>query len=369
MANQNNQANGVNPVNPENKPYRRRHFSIFWPLLLIALGVFLFLNNVGVVPGSGWDVVVRLWPLLLIAGGLDGLFRREGLVWAVVLIGLGLAFLLSNLGYLSISAWEVIVRFWPVFLVAVGLDILIGHRRPWAPVIGAIVGLLLVGGIALLIFAAPGITNQRTEAINFALNDVTQAHGSIDMAVGRLDLTSGAGAAALMDGTVNLGASGTLRQSGPTSGNPASFSLGADNSSYVSFGVNDTDHWTLHLNPAVTYSLDVNMGVGDEIFNLTDLSVSSLNLNLAVGRSEVWLPVKGSVTGSIRGAVGEETIYVPRGAVVHLNLETGLTSVSIPSDYTRSDNVVSSPTQQTDGPTITLNVAQALGAVNVRYLP
>jgi hypothetical protein len=369
MINQDKPSGGVNPVNSqENEPYRRRHFSIFWPVLLIALGAFLFLNNVGVVPGSGWDLVLRLWPLLLIAGGLDGLLRRQGLVWSVVLIGLGLAFLLSNLGYLSISAWEVIVRFWPVFLVALGLDILIGRRGPWAQVIGAVVGLLLVGGIAAILFVSPGISNQRTETVNFAMNNVTQASGSINMAVGQLDLTSGSAATALMDGTVKLGTSGALLQNGPTGANPAAFSLGADNSSYVSFGVNDTDHWTLHLNPAVTYSLNVNMGVGDANITLNDLSVSYINFNMAVGSSEVRLPARGSVTGEIKGAVGEETIYVPKGAVVRLNLDTGLTSVSFPPDFTRSGDLVTSPSQS-DGPSITLTLAQALGAINVRYLP
>jgi hypothetical protein len=369
MTDQNSPSGEITPETPQSQPPRRRHFSIFWPLLLIALGAFLFLNNVGAVPGSGWDIALRLWPLILIAWGLDGLLRRQGLVWAVVLTGLGLAFLLGNLGYLSISSWEVIVRFWPVFLVALGLDILIGRRGPWSAVIGVVVGLLLVGGIALILFAAPGISGQRSVAVNFVLNDAAQANGAIDMAVGRLDLTSGSAATALMDGTVNLGGTGSLIQSGPSGTNPASFSLSADNSSYVSFGLNDTDHWTLHLNPAVTYSLNVNMGVGEGVVNLSDLAVSSIDFNMAVGRCELRLPAKGSVSGSIKGAVGEADIYVPRGANVRLNLNTGVTGVSLPPDYTRNGNVVTSPSQSSDGPTITLNVAQAVGAINVRYLP
>ena len=363
--------NPINPVNPahqDKQPIRRRHFSLFWPLLLISIGAFLFLSNIGVVQGSGWDMVFRLWPLLLIVGGLDGLFRREGLVEAVVLIGLGLAFLLSNLGYLSISAWEVIARFWPVFLVALGLDILIGHKRPWAPLIGVVVGLLLIGGIAYLIVAAPGVANQRTETVNYTMNDVTQANGSITMAVGRMDLSSGAAAGSLMDATLKFGAQGTARKTLPA-GNPASFGLSADNSTYLSFGANDTDHWTLLMNPVVTYSLDVNMAVGEEFLNLTDLSVNQIDLNMAVGRSEVRLPAKGSVSGSIKGAVGETTLYLPHGAVVNIRLDTGLTSVNYPTDYTRLGDVISTPSQQSDGPTINLSINQALGVINIRYLP
>jgi hypothetical protein len=365
MANQEIQPN---PNNQDNRVPRRRHFSIFWPLLLITAGVLVFLSNIGVVQGGGWDLVLRLWPLLLIVGGLDGLLRREGMVGAVLLVGLGVIFLLSNLGYLALSAWEVIVRFWPVFLVALGLDILIGRRRPWAPIVGVLVGLLLVCGIVFLVTAAPGVTNQRSEAVNFTLNDVTQANGSITMAVGRLDMSSGAATGALMDGDLRLGVLGAIHKTDPT-GSPASFSLSADNSTYVSFGVNDTDHWSLHLNPAVTYSLNTTMGVGEAVLNLADLSVSTLDINMAVGRSEIRLPIKGSVNGSIKSAVGETVIIVPHGALVRITVDTGLAGVNFPADYTRSGNLVSSPAGQTDGPTVNLSVNQALGAVSIRYLP
>jgi hypothetical protein len=350
-------------VQPE-RVTRRRHFSIFWPVLLISVGVFLFLNNINVIQGSGWDLVLRLWPLLLIVGGLDGLFRREGLVGAVVLIGLGVVFLLSTLGYLSLSAWEIILRFWPVFLVALGLDILIGHRRPWAPILGAVVGLVLVAGVAVLIISAPSITNVRTEPVSFALNAVSQSNGRINMAVGRLDLGSGAAATSLADGEMRLGVLGNVRKSE----SDGSFSLDADSSSYVSFGPNQSDRWTIHLNPAVTYNLDVNMGVGEEIVGLTDLKVQNINLNMAVGRLEVRLPASGSVTGTVKGAVGETVVFVPRNASVNIHLDSGLTGVNYPPEYTKVDKELSSP-GQAGGPSVNLTVAQALGAISIRYLP
>ena len=54
--------------------------------------------------------------------------RRGGLIGPVILIGLGSVFLLINLGVLSWSVWTVIFRLWPVLLVAAGLDLLLGRR-------------------------------------------------------------------------------------------------------------------------------------------------------------------------------------------------------------------------------------------------
>ena len=46
---------------------------LFWPIILIGVGVILLLNNLGVIMGSPWEVIWRLWPVLLIAlGGAIG---------------------------------------------------------------------------------------------------------------------------------------------------------------------------------------------------------------------------------------------------------------------------------------------------------
>jgi hypothetical protein len=51
----------------------------------------------------------------------------------VILIGLGVVFLLNNPGILNWSVWDVIFRLWPVLLIAAGLDILIGRRADQVP--------------------------------------------------------------------------------------------------------------------------------------------------------------------------------------------------------------------------------------------
>ena len=59
---------------------RRRPHSLFFPLLLIAVGIVMLLNALNMIQGSTLDILLRLWPLLFIAGGLDSLYRREGAV-------------------------------------------------------------------------------------------------------------------------------------------------------------------------------------------------------------------------------------------------------------------------------------------------
>ena len=47
--------------------------------------------------------------------------RHGGLVGPAILIGLGVVFLLNNLGMLDWGIWNILLRLWPLLLIAIGL--------------------------------------------------------------------------------------------------------------------------------------------------------------------------------------------------------------------------------------------------------
>src|SRR5919197_5037441 len=72
---------------------RPRRRSIVGPTLLIVLGGLLLLNNLGVLPWEVWGNLWRLWPLVLILVGLELLVGHRGtplwlfVIAAVVVVG------------------------------------------------------------------------------------------------------------------------------------------------------------------------------------------------------------------------------------------------------------------------------------------
>jgi hypothetical protein len=61
------------------EPSRRaRQRSFLGPLLLIAFGLFLLLDNLGALPGGSWEVLWRLWPVFLVLLGADMILRGLG---------------------------------------------------------------------------------------------------------------------------------------------------------------------------------------------------------------------------------------------------------------------------------------------------
>lgn len=94
-------------------------------LLLVALGVMFLIDTTGVW-GRDISIVGTYWPALLIAWAAWG-FITSGFVlrlWLVVVGGVGVIFLLSNLNVWALDAGQL----WPVALVAVGLMMLFGRQ-------------------------------------------------------------------------------------------------------------------------------------------------------------------------------------------------------------------------------------------------
>lgn len=126
---------------------KRRRRGLALPLVLITIGLIFLLNNLGALHGDLKTVIFRLWPILLIIGGIDYLFRSRGVLGSVVMIGGGIVFLLGGFDLLGgRGSWHVVLRLWPVLVVAFGLEMLAGKRSLWATLICVIVSLLVMGG-------------------------------------------------------------------------------------------------------------------------------------------------------------------------------------------------------------------------------
>jgi hypothetical protein len=84
-------------------------------LVLMAVGLAVLLERIGVVPLD--FVVLRLWPLLIIAAGIGKLARPlpDGSRRGGLLVLIGVWFLLNELGI-----WQ-LGQSWPLFLIAYGL--------------------------------------------------------------------------------------------------------------------------------------------------------------------------------------------------------------------------------------------------------
>ena len=144
---------GVKPIEPKvvivdaqkNKKEGETNFSVSWDgtksakkdgiwfaVLVIVLGMAFLLQRIGVVSFGIWGIV---WPAVIIGLGVSWMVKRFS-IFSLAVAGLGLYFLLFNLGEISlVLTWSII---WPSLLVLLGLSILyealIPHKNKWCGV-------------------------------------------------------------------------------------------------------------------------------------------------------------------------------------------------------------------------------------------
>jgi len=369
---------GRKDIRQEERPRTERHYrgGLFFPLLLVIVGIIFLLDNLGVLDGGAWENIFRLWPLLLVVLGLDSLVKREGIAGPLLGISLGVIFLLGNFGYLSISVWEMIFRIWPLFLIAWGIDILIGRRSLLLSLTGAALVIALLFG-ALWYFGGFGLPGQPLlggqarlagSTISQELDGAARAQVEISPSAGTLALSAqDQPANMLITGQVPEERADRLTQNFSLNGDLAIYNLKDAQPTVFMPGNSSRSAWDLRLNPEIPIDLRVNMGAGDATLDLSGLNLTHLDVNLGVGQVEVILPEGGSFEAKVSSAIGQTTIFIPGDLAVRIRAGTALSARSIPALYSEvGDNVFVSPGYEEAENKVEIDLNQAIGQVVVK---
>lgn len=347
----------------------RKPRSLFFPLLLVAAGVLLFLVNIGTIEGTAWDNISLYWPVILIIGGLDGLYKRDGWVGPLVFLGLGTVLLLGNMGILPASAWALLIRLWPVILIAIGLDVAFGRSRTALNTILRVgLGILLVAGIIWIALSSPFGMGVKVTPVEQALDGATESQISLTIPVGKLDLSGGAENELLLSGSAKLPNSLDLVQDYNEPENGRSIlELNTRGTTTIPLGTSSLE-WGFKVNSNIPVNLQTSVAVGEMNIDLSKVQMQQLKLEEAVGEISVILPCTQDGSAHFELAVGELVIYVPKGCDVNINLDTGLVHTDLPSGYLRVNDNVSNQNAEIGSPTLDLQIEVAVGEVRIREL-
>ncbi len=295
--------------------------------------------------------------------------RRSGLIGPTILIGLGIVFLLNNMGVLDWNVWEVIFRLWPVLLIAAGLDFLIGRRSIWGSLLALVLTLAVFAGALWLFGAGIGVGQAlATEEVRQDLGGATQARVAIKPGVGTLRVHALTESANLVEGLIRLGEGEGVTRDFSVEDETATFTLQSEGAS-VPFvgGWGDERTWDLGFNPDVSLRLEISLGVGESDVDLTGLTVSDLDVSLGIGQTTIILPDEGDFQAKIDGAIGQTIVVIPAGLAACIRVDTGLAGSQLPGNYQRQDDVYTSPGYGSAENRVDLEVSQAIGNVTIRH--
>ena len=291
--------------------------------------------------------------------------RHGSIFLPLVLIGLGIVFLLTNLGVVDWDVWESLVLFWPVLLIALGLDLILGRGILRGLLAFAIVAVVL-GGVAFAVYEFGGSERwaETTEPVSQALEGASRAEVRLAFGSGTLEVGALADPALLVQGEIAVARHEDLRRSFSVVEGTARFSL-ETKARFPHVGRGHRRLWSLDLNPAVPLSLIIGSGVGEARLNLADLNLTRFELGGGVGEAEISLPGRGRFEARIGGGVGRVTVRVPASLGVRIEAAGGLGSIHVPSDYARGDRIYTSPNYATAESRVDLRIAGGVGEVRV----
>ncbi|OLC10087.1 MAG: hypothetical protein AUH39_02950 [Chloroflexi bacterium 13_1_40CM_67_9] len=258
---------------------------------------------------------------------------RRGVFWPLLLIALGLIFLLQNFGFVSGISWLAVASLWPLLLVLIGLDIAFARRWPLPTLVVEVA--VIAAGLALVAYSpnlSPGIyvfgdrDGPGETDVTVPRGDATQLTLTLNGGATHSYHVSG-GATALVEAhsaspDLRVRTSGTTRAS-----------VRVDQVSPNGFprpvAVGDIQ---IRVASDVPTSLVINVGAGDFDIDLSDVGVTDARVNVGASSMRFVLPKpSGNVDIRMNGGASNISVVVPDGVETRISTTGGLLSL-------RSDN-------------------------------
>lgn len=335
--------------------------SYFGPILLITIGLVFLAKNLGIIPGEGWGTVWRLWPLLLIIGGLDDLFRREGVAWPVLMIGAGFILLLNYFGPRSMISWTQIIQLWPILIIAVGIDVIFKGQTGWKSLLGVALSIILIGAAVFLAFQGVQVQAEYLNISEDYSPDVKNAALDLSLDVGVLVVEPGSRAGRLISGSVTPR---TVADDLDEVQGRQIYELSSTQPALFPY----TGRWELMITPDLSLDLQIATSVGEMLLDLDGLELDSLQVNQGVGRMFLSLPEEASGELLIKQGVGVIEIEIPEDIRIAVDAQNGLSRVRFPADFELDEGYFASPGANSRNADLLIVVEQGVGLVSFEYM-
>lgn len=300
--------------------------------------------------------------------------HRTPLLGPLLLIVAGFVFLLNNLGVLPWSVWGTLGRLWPLILIAIGIDLIFGRRNQFVSVL---LVLLVLGAGGAFVYASSGMRtpgNLVTTPVDLRAAGVTSANVRIDLDMGNLTVGSFSSADdVLARGELEYydnggGARQEVTQDGSTA--DVEFSEAQDNNWGWNFGFFDgkpSPSWNIKLNERVPTDLEVDNGTGNMTLDLQNLQIGDLKVDAGVGNASITLPATASnSTVDIDGGTGNIELVVPEGVEARIEIDSGMGNQTVDSRFvSQGEDVYQSSGYDSARNKVTIKIDNGVGNVIV----
>ena len=286
--------------------------------------------------------------------------RQRSIFWPIVLIGVGVILLLANFNLITTANLATLSSLWPLLLVALGLEILIGRRSTLA---SGLIGLLVVGAFIFILVAGQklGLNLPSAQVIQERFSEpigsTKSAKVLVDIASDPVTINALSGSTDLFDANITHFGEMEFIVSG-TSEKSIELRKRSSAAAFTWSLPTQPTRWDIALSPAVPLDLKLIGGSGSANADLSRLQIEGLQVDVASGSFSlilpesiqayeanfeggsgslrVTLPVKTNLTLSVDGASGSISFELPTGTEVRIEVtDSGSGSLNLPRGLTQ----------------------------------
>ncbi len=294
----------------------------------------------------------------------------RGISGAVILIGLGVAFLLSNLGVINFQWWA-LWRLWPIFFILIGLDIVLG-RTTIGSIVAAMIGLVVVVGMIYWVgttessMPRPSGQSITRDIEQVELGDVDRIEAYVDIGAASATIEGLTDSPYVVDGTYTTDESIALLVEYDRHGSRGDLSISQEGPDFwFPTGPGYIGDLDLKITESVPVDLKVDTGVGSLNMDLSGIDLTSLKVDGGAGEVVIVLPDEGSFEVDINAGVGRVELTVPGSQEARVELDGGLTSVNLSERFQKVDDDKWETRDYSESSGLVINIDSGVGEIQV----
>jgi len=277
--------------------------------------------------------------------------KLDRIMWGIVLLFIGSVLLLENFQIIDFY-WGSVWRFWPIFLIIAGINILFTKNKSQ---LGGIVSLaVLVVTLVFLFFKGQHQTRE-THIVDRVEEETNIDRGSYE----DLNFSSPYDDSTAVKTVLNISGGGTsFELQGPTDSliearvqkHSAKFSLETmkqDSVVSLNFKMKGKSNWNMgeggndvdfNLNTNPNWEINMNMGAGEVKFDLSQYKIRTFNFDGGAAALDIKFGSLLPITDiNVKTGVADVKLNIPEGSGCRIKTKTGLSSKDF-TGFTKLDN-------------------------------
>ncbi len=251
-----------------------------------------------------------------------------------LLISLGAIFLLNNFGILPWSIWTNLWKFWPVLLILIGIEFIIGQTISLKT---TVILLILIFLIPIVIAVNPFTNNPlatNTLKISEELGSLTKAKIIIDLPATNLTIKGDNQSAKLITGNISFSKAANK----PTVSVEESFGqeivkITQESIPGLPFLTSLKNNTDLSLSGQIPLEIQINTEASIQKIDLTNLRVDSLEINSKASDMNIKFGDTYSGTSKIKTSATNLTITIPKEIEARIKIDSKVKNLSLAARF------------------------------------